>query len=828
MGKRSAELDAVASIFAEMSERGLAMRTAEDSSLDGRTVRLEGRPRINFGSCSYLGLELDPRVRAGAIEAVEKYGTQFSSSRSYLSAPPYRELEALLDRLFGGCTAITPNTTLAHLSGLPVLIHEDDAVVLDHQVHHSVRMGAELLRPHGIPIEVLPHNDVDRLEQRIRELGRGHRRVWYLADGVYSMHSDFAPMAELAALLDRYEHFCLYVDDAHGVGWCGLHGRGYALSALPHHPRMVVAVSFAKCFGAGGGALVLPDEATRRRINSIAGPMIFTGPIQPPTLGAVTASARILLSEEAEDLQRRLADRVCLFNRLAKEHGLLVIGSREAPIRFVGMGWPGVAADMVERLLEAGFWTNLASFPAVSPKRSGVRSTLTLHQEPRDIEGLVQTMAKELPDVLERGGSSLDEVRRLFKLAPLDPAAPPPRPAIAPELYCQHETTIDALDAEEWDRLLGDRGTFSAAGLRLLEEVFRNNPEPENNWRFHYWIVRDSRHRPVLATFFTEALWKDDVLAAAKVSEEVERIRKRDPHFLTGPVLAMGSLLTEGNHLYVDRSGPWKEAVALLLSAATAITEDANASRLLIRDLPPDDPEMDRLLRNFGFAKLNMPDSMVVRIEWNSASGYLRHLKRSHRQFQRREVLPWENAYDIEVLRRGSRLPDESEWDRLYSLYREVHRRNRALNTFALPARFFRAILDHPGWELVTLRLKESQGGSGGPLPDAFMASHVGRENYVFTLVGLDYRLVHSHALYRRCLLQAIRRATALGCRQLHLGMGAELQKRRFGAERSKRALYIRSDEQFSTDVLSQIEAELAARSPTVALDTGQQALRPA
>jgi len=811
MGKRSAELDAVASIFAEMSERGLAMRTAEDSSLDGRTVRLEGRPRINFGSCSYLGLELDPRVRAGAIEAVEKYGTQFSSSRSYLSAPPYRELESLLDHLFGGCAVITPNTTLAHLSGLPVLIHEEDAVVLDHQVHHSVRMGAELLRPHGIPIEVLPHNDVDRLEQRIRELGRVHRRVWYLADGVYSMHSDFAPMGALADLLDRYEHFCLYIDDAHGVGWCGAHGRGYALSALPHHPRMVVAVSFAKCFGAGGGALILPDEAIRRRINSIAGPMIFTGPIQPPTLGAVTASARILLSPEAEELQRRLADRVRFFNRLADEHGLLVIGSREAPIRFVGMGWPGVAADMVERLLEAGFWTNLASFPAVSPKRSGVRSTLTLHQEPRDIETLVQTMVKELPDVLARGGSSLDEVRRLFKLAPPAAAAPPPRPAVAPELYCQHETTIDALDAQEWDRLLGDRGTFSAAGLRLLEEVFQNNPEPENNWRFHYWIIRDSRHRPVLATFFTEALWKDDLLAPTKVSEHVETLREHDPYFLTSRVLAMGSLLTEGNHLHLDRSADWRGALTLLLSAVDAVADERDIHQLVIRDLPSDDPEIRAFLQDQGFLALPLANTMVLQVDWKSIDDHLATLKYSHRRTLRKEVLHLENAYALEVLHHRSRKPKDEEWRHLYQLYENVYERNRELNTFRLPPKLFTHMLDHREWELVTLRLEALQDDQHAPLPHGFLAGYAGRDHYVSLVGGLDYRLVKSHHLYRHVLWAAVRRAQAHGCRRLLLGMGAEQVKRSLGAKPRRRCLYVRSDDSFSADILSQIEADLKA-----------------
>src|SRR3954452_8949676 len=67
--------------------RGMLHNRAEDQRLDGRTVTVHGRRLVNFGSCSYLGLETHPAMRAGVIDAVDRYGTQFSSSRAFLSAP---------------------------------------------------------------------------------------------------------------------------------------------------------------------------------------------------------------------------------------------------------------------------------------------------------------------------------------------------------------------------------------------------------------------------------------------------------------------------------------------------------------------------------------------------------------------------------------------------------------------------------------------------------------------------------------------------------------------------------------------------------------------
>jgi len=84
----------------------------EDEFYNGRTVSVNGRHLLNFALCSYLGLELDSRLKQGTIDAVTRYGTQFAVSRTYLSATPYTELEAMLEELFGGHVLATPTTTL--------------------------------------------------------------------------------------------------------------------------------------------------------------------------------------------------------------------------------------------------------------------------------------------------------------------------------------------------------------------------------------------------------------------------------------------------------------------------------------------------------------------------------------------------------------------------------------------------------------------------------------------------------------------------------------------------------------------------------------------
>lgn len=380
---------------------GLVQRTTEDESFNGRTLLLDGKHVLNFALCSYLGLEQEPRLKQGTIDAVTRYGTQFAISRAYMSATPYAELETLLDELFEGYVLATPTTTLGHIAALPVLIQKGDAILIDQMAHNSLQTAAKLVQTEGVPVETLLHNNLELLEERINALSKQYRHVWYLTDGVYSMFGDLAPAKELGKLLKRYEQLHLYFDDAHGMSWIGKHGRGYVLDCLPIQERMVVATSLCKAFAAGGGALIFPNAQMHRQVKNCGGPMIFSGPIQPPMLGAAIASARIHLSPEIKRLQRELQDRVGFCNHLLRAYEIPVINSSPSPIFYIKLGLPEVAGEMAKHLLNDGFYTNHAVYPAVSRRKSGIRFTLTVHQSAEDIHGLIEAIARNLPRAME-------------------------------------------------------------------------------------------------------------------------------------------------------------------------------------------------------------------------------------------------------------------------------------------------------------------------------------------------------------------------------------------------------------------------------------------
>jgi 7-keto-8-aminopelargonate synthetase-like enzyme len=389
-----------------LGARGLIHLTAEDEYCDGRQLTVRGRTLVNFGSCSYLGLEVDERLKQAACAAIHRYGVQFSSSRAYVSTPLYGEFEALLEELFGAPIVVAQTTSLGHLATLPVVVGENDAVLFDGLVHASVQAVLPTLREAGVRCTQVPHNRVDRLAELVSQLERRYDKIWYLCDGIYSMHGDRAPLAELFELQERHGTLYLYIDDAHGMSWTGRSGAGTVLGFGPIRSRMVVALGLSKAFAAAGAAFVFSDDETRRLVRACGSTLIFSGPLQPGQLGAGIASARLHLSGELLGRQSVLRKRIELFNELCQDCGLRLWDSSESPIRFIEVGAEERALELGSALITAGFFTNLSVFPAVPRRRAGIRVMLTTHHSEEDIVSLVHALAS----AGSGGGNRISEI----------------------------------------------------------------------------------------------------------------------------------------------------------------------------------------------------------------------------------------------------------------------------------------------------------------------------------------------------------------------------------------------------------------------------------
>lgn len=781
---------------------GIGQLYTEDEFYDKTTITFGKKRHVNFGSYSYLGFEHDQRLKDAAITAIEKYGIQYPSSRTYVSSTPYRELEHLLGRMFEKKVILATTTTLAHVAVMPIVVNEGDVVLMDQQVHSSVQFMVSHLQLQGIPFHVVRHNNLENLEAKFLELSEKYERVWYMIDGIYSMYGDPAPMEKLHALLNKYKKLNLYIDDAHGMSWAGPNGTGYVLEKTPLHDRMVLITSLNKAFAAGGAVAIIPDPDLSEKARTCGGPFIFAGQLQMSALGAGIACANIHLSPEIYELQDDLAKKIAFCESQLKLHRLPFI-ERQAgtPIFFVGVGLPRLGYNLVQKLIEAGQYINLAIFPAVSATCTGVRFTITCNHSLAQIETLVSIMGELFQETLVEEERSIDDIYKAFRKAtifkPKSKIVQIPLPENPQQFQLQHERQISKIPKTFWNRIMHDKGSYDWDGLQLLEGVFRDNEEEHNNWDFHYFVLRNAQGKIILSTYFTACLNKDDALVSSKISEQIEEERKKNPYYLCSKTFMMGCPISIGNHLYIDKTVEnWEKGFTFFLEKLTNIYDENDSNVLNLRDISQLDDTLHSVMQDQGFMKVELFDNYSVPLgDIKNSDEFLSSLKSSQRRFVKQRALNNEDQFNIRLLDADH----DHMLDELYQLYLNTKEKHFEINLFDCSKELFRTALYSSHWEVLALSLSSDPTNR----PIGLAINYKTANNYHFLFAGLDYDYVESHNVYSQLLWQLVIRGIECGSTQLNFGLTTGQNKRKFGATEDQSYSFVQVKDDFNFKIIS-------------------------
>lgn len=331
----------------------------------GNRVRVEGRTCINLSTSNYLGLSQDPRLKAAAVEAVERYGTSCTASRIlYGTKSLHLALESELAAFLGKEAAIVfPTGYLANVGVVPALAGRHDDILFDAEVHACLIDGIQLS---GARTHRFRHNDVDDLARRLREAEGNVKLV--VVDSLYSMAGDMAPLAEIAELCGQHEAM-LFVDDAHGIGVLGRDGRGCVDHfGLTDEVDVIMGV-FSKSFGSVGG-FVAGDAELMEYLRFAARTHMFSNALPPPQTAAALAALRLMANGETDP--GRTLDVAARARSRLREIGYRV-GGDGAHLVPVFVGDDEATLALARRLLERGIVTGPAISPAVPPGRGLLR-----------------------------------------------------------------------------------------------------------------------------------------------------------------------------------------------------------------------------------------------------------------------------------------------------------------------------------------------------------------------------------------------------------------------------------------------------------------------
>jgi len=377
----------------------LAPYVRQIAALDARARRRRLLPRagVDFSSNDYLALAADPAIALAIREALGR-GVPAGSGGSRLlrgNAPEHEALEAKAARFFGAEAALyMANGFAANLAILSALPRQGDLIVADELAHASMHDGIRQSKAQAV---FATHNDAQAFEDAIADWRRkgGTGTPWIVAETLYSMDGDRAPVDEFAAVAARHDALML-LDEAHATGVFGPDGRGLA-GHLEGAENLVTLHTCGKGLGVEGALVCAPGPLIDTLVNK-ARPFIFS--TAPSPLMAVAVSAALdriagaggeALREELRALIAAAGEAVCV---------PLGLPLPETQILPVILGDDRRTMEVAAACQQAGFDVRGIRPPTVPPGTSRLRLSITRNLDAGDIKALAATL---VPLVRERG-----------------------------------------------------------------------------------------------------------------------------------------------------------------------------------------------------------------------------------------------------------------------------------------------------------------------------------------------------------------------------------------------------------------------------------------
>jgi len=336
-------------------------------------VRIGSRVLLSFCSNDYLGLANDPRVLAAFKLGAERYGVGSGASHLVTGhAAPHHALEEELADFAGTERALLFSTGYMANLGVAGALGGRNATVFEDKLNHAslidaARQGAEVKR--------YAHGDMERLAALLAATGDDKL---ILTDGVFSMDGDLAPLPLLVTLA-REHGARLLVDDAHGFGVLGAHGRGsFEHFGLEVTPPAILMGTLGKAFGTFG-AFVAGEDALIEFLIQEARTYIYTTALPPAVAEATRASLRLVREEGWR--RAALDERIRQFRAGAERLGFELLESF-TPIQPLILGDDAAALAASAFLEERGILVPAIRPPTVPEGSARLRITLcALHSE---------------------------------------------------------------------------------------------------------------------------------------------------------------------------------------------------------------------------------------------------------------------------------------------------------------------------------------------------------------------------------------------------------------------------------------------------------------
>ncbi|WHL19029.1 8-amino-7-oxononanoate synthase [Stenotrophomonas acidaminiphila] len=355
---------------------------------DGVRLEVGGKWLTGFCSNDYLGLSQQFEVVAALQDAAGREGA--GSTASHLVCGHHvlhEQLEHEMADWLGYPRALLFDSGfMANLAVQQALLSEESDVCVQDRLNHASLLDATRLA--GCRLRRYPHLDSEGAMRQLKNAADGAAML--ATDGVFSMDGDVAPLRSLS-LVARMQEALLYVDDAHGIGVVGEHGRGCVADAgLGVNEVPLQLATLGKALG-GHGAVVLGEDSLIQHLAETARPYIYTTALPPAQAAASLAAVKLARRDHWR--REKLAELIATFRDGARRNGLELMPS-ETPIQPLLCGDEATVMALAAALEQSGFMVGAIRPPTVPEGKARLRITLSALHTIEQVQTLVEATAR--------------------------------------------------------------------------------------------------------------------------------------------------------------------------------------------------------------------------------------------------------------------------------------------------------------------------------------------------------------------------------------------------------------------------------------------------
>ena len=345
----------------------------------GTRVTKDGKEYVMLSSNDYLGLSQHPKIKEAGIKALQKWGSSTTGARLANGGRIFhRALEEDLADFLGmeACHVFSAGY-LACASAITGFVDRNDLVFADKNLHSSLWSGIKLS---GAKCERFAHNHPEHLREILSHEDPKTNKALVI-EGIYSMEGHIARLPELLEVAKEFGAF-LILDDAHGIGVLGDHGKGTANHFDLTNQIDVICGSFSKSFSGMGGFVCASKEAIDY-MRSHSKQTIFSAALSPVSNACAHAALGIIRSEPEH--RKKLEANLSRYRKLLDELNLDTWNS-ESPAVPIVLGKKEKVYYFWKALLEKGVYAIISVAPGVPPGKDLIRTAISAAHTEEDFD----------------------------------------------------------------------------------------------------------------------------------------------------------------------------------------------------------------------------------------------------------------------------------------------------------------------------------------------------------------------------------------------------------------------------------------------------------